>query len=81
MSPDLTTTDVRTCEACWRAPVTAVRHTDRGRDLLCRACAEGGCPRRVDLFPPFGIYGLPERRIGAGGQGLGWSRNPPEQGP
>nr|WP_078890936.1 hypothetical protein [Streptomyces sp. NRRL B-1381] len=81
MSPDLPTTDVRTCEACWRAPVTAVRHTDRGRDLLCRDCAEGDYPRRVDLFPPFGIYGLPERRIGAGGQGLGWSRNLPEQRP
>ncbi|MFJ9321185.1 hypothetical protein [Streptomyces globisporus] len=50
--------DVRTCEACWRAPVTAVRHTALGRDLLCRACAEGGCPRRVDLFPPYGIYRL-----------------------
>lgn len=58
MTLDLSVTDVRTCEACWRAPVTAVRHTAQGRDLLCRACAEGGCPRRVDLFPPYGIYRL-----------------------
>ncbi|MER7882555.1 hypothetical protein ABTY35_06915 [Streptomyces fimicarius] len=58
MTLDLSVTDVRTCEACWRAPVTAVRRTANGRDLLCRACAEGGCPRRVDLFPPYGIYRL-----------------------
>lgn len=56
MTVNLSVTDVRTCEACWRAPVTAVRHTTRGRDLLCRACAEGGCPCRVELFPPYGIY-------------------------
>lgn len=58
MSVRLSPTDVRTCEACWRAPVTAVRRTSNGRDLLCRGCAEGGCPRRVDLFPPYGIYRL-----------------------
>lgn len=58
MSVRLSPTDVRTCEACWRAPVTAVRRTSNGRDLLCRVCAEGGCPRRVDLFPPYGIYRL-----------------------
>ncbi|MET7870412.1 hypothetical protein ABZS90_11565 [Streptomyces cyaneofuscatus] len=58
MSVSLSTTDVRTCEACWRAPVTAVRRTSNRRDLLCRGCAEGGCPRRVDLFPPYGIYRL-----------------------
>lgn len=58
MSVRLSPTDVRTCEACWRSPVTAVRHTVRGRDLLCRGCAEGGCPRRVDVFPPYGIYRL-----------------------
>ncbi|MFD3903822.1 hypothetical protein ACFXOL_02015 [Streptomyces californicus] len=58
MSVRLSATDVRTCEACWREPVTAARHTVRGRDLLCRACAESGCPRRVDLFPPYGIYRL-----------------------
>ncbi|MEU5283128.1 hypothetical protein N7925_17225 [Streptomyces sp. CA-278952] len=46
------------CEACWRDPVTAVRRTEGGRDLLCRACAEGGWPRRVDVFPPYGIYGV-----------------------
>ncbi|MET9768801.1 hypothetical protein [Streptomyces sp. NPDC006415] len=51
-------TDVLTCEACWREPVTAVWNTAHGRDLLCRACAEGGCPPRVDLFPPYGIYRL-----------------------
>ncbi|WP_257895124.1 hypothetical protein [Streptomyces anulatus] len=58
MSINFSATDVRTCEACWRAPVTSARHTVHGRDLLCRACAEGGCPRRVDLFPPYGIYRL-----------------------
>ncbi|MFD8710485.1 hypothetical protein ACFV07_08435 [Streptomyces anulatus] len=58
MSINFSAADVRTCEACWRAPVTAVRRTEGGRDLLCRPCAEGGCPRRVDLFPPFGIYRL-----------------------
>nr|WP_073867269.1 hypothetical protein [Streptomyces sp. CB00072] len=58
MSINLSTTDVVTCEACWRTPVTVVRHAVHGRDLLCQACAEGGCPRRVDLFPPYGIYRL-----------------------
>ncbi|WP_405502174.1 hypothetical protein [Streptomyces anulatus] len=58
MSITFSAADVRTCEACWRAPVTAVRRTGGGRDLLCRACAEGGCPRRFDLFPPYGIYRL-----------------------
>ncbi|MCX4489518.1 hypothetical protein OG890_37140 [Streptomyces anulatus] len=58
MSIDLSATDVSTCEACWRSPVTSARHTVHGRDLLCRACAESGCPRRVDLFPPYGIYRL-----------------------
>ncbi|MEV7914836.1 hypothetical protein AB0O73_31310 [Streptomyces fimicarius] len=61
MTFDLSVADVRTCEACWRAPVTAVRRTVHGRDLLCRACAEGGWPRRVDVFPPFGIYRLHHR--------------------
>ncbi|MFI2312561.1 hypothetical protein [Streptomyces sp. CB00072] len=51
--------DVRICEACWKAPVTAVRRTPDGRDLLCAECADGNYPRRVDLFPPFG---LPRRR-------------------
>ncbi|MGW3580576.1 hypothetical protein ACWDM8_04550 [Streptomyces rubiginosohelvolus] len=58
MTSDLPVTDVHACEACWRSPVTAVRHTIFGRDLLCRACAEGGYSRRVDLFPPYGIYRL-----------------------
>ncbi|MDJ1643978.1 hypothetical protein P5W92_26735 [Streptomyces sp. J15] len=58
MTSGLSATDVRTCEACWRSPVIAVRYTAHGRELLCRACAEGGCPRRVDLFPPYGIYRL-----------------------
>ncbi|WP_239008548.1 hypothetical protein [Streptomyces sp. Tue 6075] len=58
MTPRLSVTDVRICEACWRSSVTAVRITALGRALLCRACAEGGCPRRVDLFPPYGIYRL-----------------------
>ncbi|MFD3409821.1 hypothetical protein [Streptomyces cyaneofuscatus] len=61
MTDSLSETDVRTCEACWNAPVTAVRHTDGGRDLLCAGCAEGGYPRRVDLFPPFGICQLTTR--------------------
>lgn len=58
MSINFSAADVRTCEACWRSLVTAVRRTEDDRDLLCRACAEGGCPRRVDLFPPYGIYRL-----------------------
>ncbi|RST10638.1 hypothetical protein EF908_40195, partial [Streptomyces sp. WAC04770] len=59
----LSATDVRTCEACWNAPVTAARHTEAGRDLLCEECAEGDYPRRLDLFPPLGIYGLPPRKV------------------
>ncbi|MEU4176935.1 hypothetical protein [Streptomyces sp. NPDC026589] len=58
MSINFSAADVRTCEACWRAPVTAIRRTEGGRDLLCRACAEGGWPRRVDVFPPYGVYRL-----------------------
>ncbi|MEU4178258.1 hypothetical protein [Streptomyces sp. NPDC026589] len=58
MSVSLSAADVRTREACWRSHVTAARHTARGRDLLCRACAESGSPRRVDVFPPYGIYRL-----------------------
>lgn len=46
MSISLSAADVLTCEACWRSAVAAVRRT------------EGGCPRRVDLFPPYGIYRL-----------------------
>ncbi|MEU2822021.1 MULTISPECIES: hypothetical protein [unclassified Streptomyces] len=62
MTISLSATDVRTCEACWAAPVTAVRHTPAGRDLLCGECAEGDYPRRVDLFPPYGIYGMLDPR-------------------
>ncbi|MEV7949327.1 hypothetical protein AB0O74_20470 [Streptomyces rubiginosohelvolus] len=58
MTLRLSVTDVRICEACWRCPVTAARARGLGRDLLCRTCAEGGRPRRVDLFPPYGIYRL-----------------------
>ncbi|RPK65856.1 hypothetical protein EES43_07230 [Streptomyces sp. ADI96-02] len=59
----LSATDVRTCEACWNAPATAARHTAAGRDLLCEECAQGDYPRRVDLFPPFGVYGLTARKV------------------
>nr|WP_097868417.1 hypothetical protein [Streptomyces sp. rh34] len=61
MSINFSAADVRTCEACWRAPVTAVRRTAHGRDLLCRACAESGRPCRVVVFPPYGIYRLHHR--------------------
>ncbi len=59
----LSPTDVRVCEACWNAPVTAARHTHQPCDLLCEECTEGDYPRRVDLFPPFGVYGLTTRKI------------------
>ncbi|WP_432147356.1 hypothetical protein [Streptomyces sp. bgisy029] len=64
MTVALSATDVRTCEACWNAPVTAIRRTGAGRDLLCQRCAEGDYPLRVDLFPPYGIYGVKVRRAG-----------------
>ncbi|MGW1814051.1 hypothetical protein ACWCQM_10895 [Streptomyces sp. NPDC002125] len=51
-------TAVTTCEACWINPVEGVRATTAGPDLLCRDCAVANYPRRVDLFPPFGIYQL-----------------------
>ncbi|MFF5769138.1 hypothetical protein ACFY8V_03010 [Streptomyces californicus] len=57
-------TAVTTCEACWKEPVAGLRVTAAGTDLLCRPCAIGGYPRRVDLFPPFGIYRLTELRAG-----------------
>ena len=57
----LTPTAVVTCEACWINPVEGVRVTEAGTDLLCRGCAFGQYPRRVDLFPPFGIYGVTAR--------------------
>ncbi|WP_432008943.1 hypothetical protein [Streptomyces bacillaris] len=81
MTVTLSETDVRTCEACWKAPVTAARVTDGGRDLLCEECAEGNCPRRVDLFPPLGVYGLTERRIEMGKHGSGSPKMPPNPGP
>ncbi|MFC8862634.1 hypothetical protein [[Kitasatospora] papulosa] len=60
--PTTSPTAVRTCEACWSAPVEGTRTTADGTDLVCRACAIGQYPRRVDLFPPFGIYKLTERK-------------------
>ncbi|MFJ9686966.1 hypothetical protein ACIRRX_14980 [Streptomyces bacillaris] len=63
MTLSVSAADVRTCEACWTAPVTAVRHTSTGRDLLCGECAEGNRPRRVDLFPPYGLYRVAGPRI------------------
>ncbi len=61
MTNILTPTAVITCEACWTDPVEDVRVTAAGTDLLCRACAIGDYPRRVDLFPPFGVYGVKAR--------------------
>ncbi|MBH0246755.1 hypothetical protein I3W98_34195, partial [Streptomyces cavourensis] len=78
----LSATDVHTCEACWNAPVTAARHTQAGRDLLCEECAEGDYPRRVDLFPPLGIYGLPPRKVHPEGKHReGPPQPPPNPGP
>ncbi|WP_435897458.1 hypothetical protein [Streptomyces tsukubensis] len=59
-------TDVTYCEACWTAPVTTLRVTSEGRDLLCAPCAVANNPPRVLLFPPFGIYRLTERRLDTG---------------
>ncbi|MFI8196341.1 hypothetical protein ACIF6K_07330 [Streptomyces sp. NPDC085942] len=78
----LSPTDVRTCEACWSAPVAVARHTPGGRDLLCEDCAEGGYPRRVDLFPPLGVYGLTTRKLANDGRhGSGPPKTPPNPGP
>ncbi|CAM5735435.1 MULTISPECIES: hypothetical protein [Streptomyces] len=78
----LSATDVLDCEACWNAPVTAARQTPAGRDLLCEECAEGDYPRRVDLFPPFGIYGLTTRKLlNDGRHGSGPPKLPPDPGP
>ncbi|MER6235976.1 hypothetical protein ABT185_07850 [Streptomyces clavifer] len=76
-----TPTAVTTCEACWTAPVEGVRVTEAGTDLLCRTCAIGGYPRRVDLFPPLGIYGVTARRIEMGKHASGPPKPPPDQGP
>ncbi|MEU0382421.1 hypothetical protein ABZ093_34805 [Streptomyces cyaneofuscatus] len=73
----LSATDVRTCEACWNAPVAAARHTVTGRDLLCEECAAGDYPRRVDLFPPLGIYGLSARKVRPDGKHRGNPGPPP----
>ncbi|MDX3607743.1 hypothetical protein PV702_15080, partial [Streptomyces sp. FL06-04B] len=78
----LSPTDVLDCEACWNAPVTAARQTPAGRDLLCEECAEGDYPRRVDLFPPFGIYRLTARKLlDDGRHGGGPPKLPPAPGP
>ncbi|MEU2797732.1 hypothetical protein [Streptomyces sp. NPDC007117] len=81
MTTTVSPTAVTTCEACWVSPVEGVRVTADGADLLCRPCAVGGYPRRVDLFPPYGIYGLTERRIEQGRHGSGPPQTPPNPGP
>ncbi|MFE3472158.1 hypothetical protein ACFXOI_10955 [Streptomyces bacillaris] len=82
MTVTLSDTDVRTCEACWTEPVTASRPVSDGqRDLLCGGCAAAQAPRRVDLFPPLGVYGLTEHRIEMGKHGSGSPKTPPDQGP
>lgn len=81
MTVTLSETDVRTCEACWKAPVMAARVTEAGRDLLCEECAAGDYPPRVDLFPPLGIFGLSARRIEMGKHGSGSPKMPPDPGP
>ncbi|GLX18934.1 hypothetical protein [Streptomyces lavendulae] len=79
-----TTTDVVTCEACWRNPVQAARittHTTR-RDLLCVPCAQQNSPTRVDLFPPLGIYKLTWRNTTMGKhRNPGYPEQPPNPGP
>jgi hypothetical protein len=79
----LSETDVTTCEACWRGPVDTIRVDADGRALLCLLCAQGGYPRRVDLFPPLGIRNLPARLVGMsdGKHGGGTPQTPPDQGP
>ncbi|MFF2525879.1 hypothetical protein [Streptomyces liangshanensis] len=69
---DTSPTDVRTCEACWRNPVGVVRKDADGRALLCVPCAQAGYARRVDLFPPLGIYGLTKRLAGRPPRQLGF---------
>lgn len=82
MTVALSATDVRTCEACWTEPVTASRSVGGGqRDLLCGGCADANVPRRVDLFPPLGIYRLSARRIQMGKHSSGAPKPPPNQGP
>lgn len=82
MTVTLSETDVRVCEACWTAPVTASRPAADGqRDLLCGGCADANAPRRVDLFPPLGVYGLTARHIEMGKHSSGAPKPPPNQGP
>ncbi|MFI5723441.1 hypothetical protein [Streptomyces cyaneofuscatus] len=81
MKAALSSAAVTTCEVCWVELVEGVRVTDAGTDLLCRPCAVGNYPRRVDLFPPLGIYGLTERRIEQDRHGSGPPPNPPNPGP
>ncbi|AXG82710.1 hypothetical protein [Streptomyces paludis] len=86
----LSATDCRYCEACWVNPVARARMrvaVDEGegvRDLLCVRCAQGNFSRRVDLFPPFGIYRLTCRMVplcnGKHGK-PGPPKMPPDQGP
>lgn len=74
-------TDVRTCEACWKNLVRTVRTAGGERDLICADCADANVPRRVDLFPPLGIFGLTARRIRMGKHASGSPKPPPNQGP
>ncbi|AZM91029.1 hypothetical protein [Streptomyces sp. W1SF4] len=78
-----TTTDVVTCEACWRNPVQAARTTHTtGRDLLCVPCAQQNSPTRVDLFPPLGVYKLTWRKTTMGKhRNPGYPEQPPNPGP
>lgn len=57
------------------------RVTADGADLLCRPCAACDYPRRVDLFPPHGIYRLTERRVEQGPHESGPPQTPPNPGP
>ncbi|MFI5985959.1 hypothetical protein ACIBEA_34515 [Streptomyces sp. NPDC051555] len=78
---EVTRTDVVTCEACWRAPVVAARVRQGVRDLLCVPCAEAGCPARVELFPPLGVYGLTAAKATMGKHAGGPPQLPPDPGP
>lgn len=79
--PPPTATAAHYCEACWKNRATKVRSTDGGR--ICDPCAEAGYPRRVDLFPPLGIFGLTERKLNPemGRHGSGSPKMPPDPGP
>ncbi|MFC9650322.1 MULTISPECIES: hypothetical protein [unclassified Streptomyces] len=81
----LSKTDCWYCESCWINSVEAARTTQDGcMDLLCLSCAEANFPRRVDIFPPFGIFGLSNRksRISNGKHAKpGGPKLPPDPGP